>query len=273
MKTLTRRLYVLMVFVAALVAVAGGAIAQSPSAEELMSDANERYSRGEYAEAAQQYEALLAEGFSHAALYYNLGNAYFQQGDLGRAILNYLRAERLSPRDSDIRANLDLARSNTVDNLQVEGDSLVASMARLAHRWATPGEMGAVVLILWIVGGISLATLFVITRSRRLTALLRAVAVCALLSALVALPIWLSVLLADPYSNTGVVIAETVEVVNGPGSQYATAFTLHSGAQARLVDSRQGWILVELPGGELWGWVPEHGIEAVGRNGTRSSGR
>ena len=121
MKILTRRLTVLAACLAALVAVAGGAVAQSPPAEELMASANERYSRGEYVEAAQQYESLLAGGFRDAALYYNLGNAYFQQSDLGRATLNYLRAERLSPRDPDIRSNLALARSNTVDNLQVVG--------------------------------------------------------------------------------------------------------------------------------------------------------
>ena len=263
MKTLSRRLTGLMMSLATLAAVAGSAVAQSPSAAELMADANKRYNRGEYAEAAQQYESLIAGGFSDAALYYNLGNAYFQMDDLARAILNYTRAERLSPRDPDIRANLALARSHTVDNLQVEGDSFVASLSKLAHRWATPGEMGATVLLLWIVGGLALSALFVIIRSRRLAALLRAVAICALLSALLALPIWLSMLYDNPYSNTGVVTMEVVEIVSGPGSQYATEFTLHSGAQVRLVDFRQGWVMVTLPGGELRGWAPSHAVEQV----------
>ena len=265
MKILTLRLTGLMVSLATLATVAGSAFAQSPSAPELMSDANERYNRGEYAEAAQLYEALLADGFKDAVLYYNLGNAYFQQDDLGRAILNYTRAEKLSPRDPDVRANLTLARSRTVDNLQVEGDSLVASLSKLAHRWATPGEMGAVVLLLWFVGGIALSALFVITRSRGLSVLLRAVAVCGLLSALIALPIWLSMLYDNPYSNTGVVIVESVEVVSGPGPQYATEFTLHSGSQVKVIDSRRGWTMVTLPGGELRGWVSEHGIESISR--------
>ena len=209
MKTLARRLTVLMsVALRRSLLSQGSVAAQSPSATELVSDANERYNRGEYAESAQLYEALLSDGYIHAALHYNLGNAYFQQDDLGRAILNYMRAERLSPRDPDVRANLALARSSTVDNLQVEGDSLVASLSKLAHRWVTPGEMGAVVLLLWIAGGLTLAALFVITRARRLAVSLRAVAVCALLSALIVLPIWLSMLYDNPYGNTGVVVAE-----------------------------------------------------------------
>ncbi len=44
------------------------------------------------------------------ALFYNLGNAYFRTGDLGRAILNYERALALDPSQPEARANLQLAR-------------------------------------------------------------------------------------------------------------------------------------------------------------------
>ena len=64
-----------------------------------MARANVHYEREEYAEAIQQYEALIGQGYRDAAVHYNLGNAYLESGDLGRAILNYLRAEELSPRD------------------------------------------------------------------------------------------------------------------------------------------------------------------------------
>ena len=92
-----------------------GILAQEPSSTDLMAAANGRYERGEFAEAAQQYENLIAMGYEDTALYYNLGNAYLEGGDPGRAILNYLRAEELSPRNPNVRANLDLARSMTLD--------------------------------------------------------------------------------------------------------------------------------------------------------------
>ena len=74
------------------VLVVGNASAQESSAAGLMDRANERYERGEYAEAAQQYEALIDRGYSDVTLYLNLGNSYFESEDLGRAILSYLRA-------------------------------------------------------------------------------------------------------------------------------------------------------------------------------------
>ena len=245
------------------VVLAGVVMAQAPG--EIMAEANLRYERGEYAESAQQYEALIDLGYKDPSVHYNLGNAYLESGDPGRAILNYLRAEELSPRDPDIQANLELARIRTVDQLQAEGDSLVASISDFGRRWATTMEFGAAALLLWVVTGlaISLPILWPAMRGRRL---LRSAAIVAFVVMLAPLVLLLSMLYSNPYGNTGVVTARTVEVLSGPGTQYSEAFTLHSGAQVRLVDSRRGWLEVALPGGELVGWLPSYSIEAVGRD-------
>ena len=248
---------------ALLAALAGGALAQEPSTPDVMAEANQRYQRGEYAGAIQQYETLIGLGYRDAALYYNLGNAYLETGDLGRAILNYLRAEELSPRDPDIIANLELARSRTVDQLQAEGDSLVASISDFGRRWATTGEFGLAALLLWAVAGLAISVSIIRPAMRR-RAILRTVAIAAFAVMLVPLALLLSMLYSNPYQNTGVVTTGTVQALNGPGPQYDEEFALHSGAQMRLVDSRHGWQQVALPGGELRGWLPAHAIEAVG---------
>ena len=123
--------------------------------------ANERFERGEYSEAAQQYESLIDHGYSDLTLYFNLGNAYLESDDLGRAILNYLRALVLSPRDPDILTNLDLARSQTVDQIEVERVSLVESFAYLGRRALNPSELGLASLLLWALSGLSIAALIV----------------------------------------------------------------------------------------------------------------
>ena len=246
-------------------ALAGGAMAQEPSPAEVMAAANQRFERGEFAEAAQHYEALVGLGYRDAAVHYNLGNAYLESDDLGQAILNYLRAEELSPRDPDIIANLELARGRTVDQLQAEGDSLVASVADFGRFWATSREFALAALFLWAVVGLSVSVLILRPAIRR-RAILSGGAVIAFVAMLVPLVLLLSMLYSNPYENTGVVTVETVEVLEGPGVQYEEVFALHSGAQVRLVDSRHGWLQVALPGGELGGWLPTHTLEAVGRN-------
>ena len=256
----------LMAVVAVFATLAGGVMAQEPSAAEVMAEANQRFERGEYAEAAQQYEALTGLGYRDAAVYYNLGNAYLESGDLGQAILNYLRAEELSPRDPDVIANLDLARSRSVDQLQAEGDSLVASVADFGRQWGTATEFAVAALLLWAAAGIATVALIIWPLLRR-RAILRGVAAAAFVVMLAPLVLLLGMLYSNPYENTGVVTAKTVKVLSGPGPQYGEEFALHSGAQVRLVDSRHGWLQVALPGGELEGWLPSHAVEAVGRDG------
>ena len=247
------------------VLVVGAALAQSPSPTDLMAEANAQYERGEYADAAQQYEALIDSGYEDATLYYNLGNAYFKNGDLGRAVLNYLRAEELSPRDADIRANLELARGRT-DRVESGGESLFASVSNAARRWVTVGEMGILSLLLWVVSAIAIGAL-VVWRAVPRRAAVRNGAVVASAATLVSLLLLLSMLYANPNDDSGVVVASTVDVVSGPGKQYEVEFKLHSGAQVRLVDSRQGWVRIALPGDDLQGWAPSDTVEALRRGG------
>ena len=243
-------------------ALSGPVSAQTAPPAKVMSDANGHYERGEYAEAGQLYESLIGQGYRDAAIYYNLANAYLGSGDLGRSVLNYLRAEELAPRDPDILLNLQLARSRTIDQLEAEGDSLVASVADFGRRWATTFEYGLAALLLWVAAGMASCILILRPTIRR-KALLRSGAGFALALTAILLVLLSSMLYSNPYENTGVVTARTVEILDGPGVQFDDVFSLHSGAQVHLVDSRHGWLHIALPGGELEGWAPSHTIEAV----------
>ncbi len=75
-------------------------------------DAASAYSKGNYEQAIKGFESLTLEGGVSAPLLYNLGNSYAQTGQIGKAILNYERALRLTPGDSDVRGNLELIRKD-----------------------------------------------------------------------------------------------------------------------------------------------------------------
>src|SRR5262245_41058576 len=86
--------------------------------------ANRLYFEGKYSEAAATYAMLETSGQSSAALYFNLGNALFKSGQIGRAIFAYRRAQALAPHDPDVRANLQFARN------QVQGPGAPATKSR-----------------------------------------------------------------------------------------------------------------------------------------------
>ncbi len=86
---------------------------------ELITQGDSAYSQEMYTEAIDHYESVLDMGYESAELYYNLGNAYFNQNNLPAAILNYERAKVLAPGDSDIDFNLNIANSMITDKIEV----------------------------------------------------------------------------------------------------------------------------------------------------------
>ena len=60
-----------------------------------------------YQKSAMRYERLIREaGIENEKIYYNLGNVYFRMKDIGRAIVNYRRAEQYAPNDPNLKQNL-----------------------------------------------------------------------------------------------------------------------------------------------------------------------
>ena len=96
---------------AALVVLLHPAAVRAESGSGGFEAANKLYEEGKFAQAAAAYEQLIQSGRVSAPLYFNLGNAWFKSGQMGRAITAYRRAEQLAPRDPDVRANLQFARN------------------------------------------------------------------------------------------------------------------------------------------------------------------
>ncbi len=95
-----------------------GAPSPAVAQVEFYQEGNRLYQEGDFEEALASYLRLVEAGFESGEVYYNIGNTYFKLADLARSILYYERARRLLPGDADVQANLDLARSLTVDEIE-----------------------------------------------------------------------------------------------------------------------------------------------------------
>jgi tetratricopeptide (TPR) repeat protein len=225
-----------------------------------IAEANRSYEAGDYAAAVTAYQAIVDAGTEDGTLFYNLGNAYFKTGELGRAIANYRRAQTLMPRDPDVAANLSLARAQTRDQLASDdGSPAVSLVRRLLVDWTTANEVAFLALVLWMV----LCLLVVVgiawpgTRAsmRPITAVVCVLLVLAILSLGVR---WADGLQGDP----AVIVAQAAEARSGPGDEYLTEFTLHAGAELRILEQRSGWVRAALPG-DLQGWLLAATVEKI----------
>ncbi|MCB0570031.1 MAG: tetratricopeptide repeat protein, partial [Phaeodactylibacter sp.] len=123
------RIYRRFRFAAMLFLLLGMAPAIIAQPLQQLEEANQAFLDKNFEEAIGLYESILQDGYYAPGLYYNLGNAYFRVGKLGKAILHYERALKWSPDDEQVLQNLEIARS------QLKDDLLVVPESGLVRRW------------------------------------------------------------------------------------------------------------------------------------------
>ena len=224
-------------------------------------EADSAYARGEYQQAIKDYEALLKQGAS-ADLYYNLGNAYYRTENITRAVLNYERALLLSPGDRDIRFNLQIAQSKTIDKIVPESEMFFFTWYRTlvnlmsVDGWARTSLVSlALVIILLLVylfsdriwlrkigffGGIALLVLFVMSNvfawQQKQNLLFR---------------------------KGAIVIVPSVTVKSTPANNGTDLFVLHEGTKVMITDSSmKDWKEIRIADGKE-GWIESKQLEEI----------
>lgn len=243
----------------ALFLLAASAALADPRADALFREGNAAYREGRFVEAVDRYSQVRSLGLTSGPLEYNLGNAHYRLGAIGKATACYRRALRSLPRDGDLRANLSFVEARTIDQtLAPSRLALLDVPSRLASRltwreWLVAGEIayGA---------ALALATLFLFRpslRPRLRTPLQGALVVFGL-----ALLLFLAAVRDQAIDRRGCVIAGEVPVRSGPGPRFTEEFVLHQGTVGRLLRSTEGWTLLRISP-ELEGWVPSTAIEEI----------
>ncbi len=148
----------LTAFAAALLLVAGLAatVPASENARVLMKGID-AYQNGDWQTAITAFEALVDAGIDTGRLYYNLGNAYLKNDDLGRAMLWYERALKHLPDDPDLRFNHAYALSLTKDETGEQTSPLIPilffwkyQLSPAVVRWIAIGLNASLWLVLSI---------------------------------------------------------------------------------------------------------------------------
>ncbi len=221
-------------------------------------EANDLYRQGRYREAAPIYEALVSEGAISAALYYNLGNAYFKQGQIGKTVLSYERALRLSPQDKEILGNLSYAREFVQDKVAGPEPSIWARRFNTLYERLTLNMTLTLSSLFYFFLTLVVCAMILRPVSRRPLRkwiILFSVLFCVSLS-LVG-----TKLFSERYSEA-VIVAREVEVRYGPSLQETKAFLLHEGTKCAIREVSGEWALIWLPN-DQGGWIPRESLEQM----------
>lgn len=236
------------------------ALADFDRAQELLADQPD-VARPLFRAAAQRMESLAAR-VPNGHLEYNIGNAYLQAGDLGRAILHYRRAERFVPRDPFLTDNLREARSRSLIPIKPGARDRLFAYLFFWHDRTSTRERATVAIVTFLLIWVFLtARLF---RPRRALAVLAGG--CAVISlvgvASVGMDLW-----KDHGAPSGVILAMDVPAFKGPGTSYQRQFEqpLQPGVEFTLRERRGPWWRVELADGKT-GWIDAAHADLVAWN-------
>ena len=234
-------------------------------ANQVFSQANDEdddiKARDLYQQAAAGYEKIIAAGGIHnAKLYYNLANSYLLTDQLGKAIVNYRRAERLDSADPDIHKNLNYARSKCI------GQFPVTSKKKILQRllfWHYDFSMQTRLMI----GGISLTMISLwLTLKTWVAKWPAGLPICSIM--LIILICMTASIMVEFHTiakyRSGVIVTESVIARQGDGMNYPQSFTepLYEGIEFEMIESRPGWMHIRLSNGTDT-WIPDQSAELI----------
>lgn len=224
-------------------------------------NADAEYQRKNYQQAIVDYKELLKQGVS-SDIYFNLGNAYYRTDNITEAILAYERAHMLSPGNSDIRFNLELARSKTIDKITPESEMFFVTWYKsLVNLMSVDGW--AITAILSLIAAI-IAILAYLFSGRILLRKLGFYGGIVLVVVFVLANIFAFQQRSLLLNRTGAIItAPSVTVKKGPSAGSGDSFVIHEGTRVDIIDKSLGkWYSVHLADGRE-GWVQAGMLEEI----------
>ncbi|MDP3919557.1 MAG: SH3 domain-containing protein [Candidatus Omnitrophota bacterium] len=219
--------------------------------------ANQNYREGKYSDAIRLYQGLAEKYPGQGVFFYNLGNSYFRNGALGKAILSYERARLHEPRDKDIYYNLKYLNGLLEYRVDDKRNWYIRTGEIVLQRF-TVKEMGVLLLMTYFtfMAGNSFVVFFLPgepwkwKRKAALTLFL----VFAVLFGLKQVE--------ENVLKDAIVTTQEAEIRYGPSAQDQVAFRLGEGLKVQVIDSREKWSRILLANRES-GWVRQSDIAIV----------
>ena len=218
-----------------------------------LKDAEKAYDSKNFKISIQHYQKLINEGYKSYQLYFNLGNSYYRNNELGKAIYYYELASKSNPADDDIKINLAIAASKTIDKVNSKENFFITAIkTNILSSFST---------FTWSVFTISficLASLlfFIFINSNNI--LIKRISFigtcfCFILFTLSYFLGYTS-LKSKSENKFAIITSKEIKILNEPTISGISKFNLHEGTKIRIVENKGEWILIKLDNGNE-GWI------------------
>lgn len=236
-------------------------VSMAQTNDDLFKTANKAYNEGHYQAALDSYQKILDQGQHSAALYFNMGNAYYKLNEIAPSIYYYEKALLLKPNDPEIKNNLAFAQNMTVDAIeqlpktgfaQLYGDVLGFLSF---DQWAIAA---IVFMFLFVLGYLAYHFLWHSTKKR----LAFTISMVSLFVSIMAVTFAYLEYQNFKKDRPAIVFADEAEVKAEPNLSSGAAFTLHQGTKVDILDQLDDWRKIRIRDGQT-GWIPKADIKPL----------
>lgn len=218
-------------------------------------DAVRAYKAKDYAAAAAQFESIAATRVNNPDLFYNIGNSYLKNKDLGRAVLWYERARKLAPSDPDLKFNLAYAQSLLKDKKEQK-----FSFSNILYFWQ------GLVSLKWLqYASITCSFVFFIwatvqkVRGRQIFSGMGMLILVLFAGTTLAAGLEYNRINSDVRA---VILADQAGVRSGTMDNATLLFDLHAGTRVRVLEKKDNYMKIRFAKDKV-GWISCENIETI----------
>ncbi len=215
--------------------------------------AEKAYADKKYQDAINAYETILKSNLKSYQLYYNLGNAYYKNNQLGKAIYNYELANKLAPNNDDIKTNLRIANSKKIDDIEsTENFFLSAVKSGLTNTFTTTAW--AWISIISLLAALLLAFVFFISRQPVFKRIGFFTGSLSLLIFITSFTFGYIALNNKHQTKFAIVTFRESKIYAEPIAIASSKFSLHEGTKVKVLETKPDWTNIKLENGNE-GWI------------------
>lgn len=228
---------------------------------EMNAQAAEAYKNKNYDEALNIYSRMINNDRVSADVYYNIGNCYYRNGDVAKAILNYERALKIDPSMEDAAENLLIANSKKQDKIDDVGEFVITRWMKKVVNIASSDTWANIAMVMLIVL-IGCVMTYIFVESAIANKISFYAGGVATLLLIITIVFSFTQMSNQKDETSAIVMSPSVTIKSTPDESGTNITVVHEGVKVTVMSELSEWVEVKLPNGSV-GWSEKCDIEKI----------
>lgn len=227
----------------------------------LFEEGNIVYNEGDFPKAVSLYEQTLLTGKHSAALYFNLGNAYYRLNKVAESIYYYEKAKQLDPKNEDVKVNSAFAQNMTIDAIEPLPESQLSQFQKSLYALANASIWSKIIILfVWLFA--IFFSMYLLNKTVKFKKLFFLLSLFSIVLFMGSFTIKFFANVQQENKEYAIIFSNEINSWSEPNLRAEIQFTLHEGTKVELLDSLDEWKKIRIANGSE-GWVKNASLKSL----------